>query len=55
MLGKTLGRRRKMGQRMRWLNGITDSMDMHMNKHQDIVKSREANGNDEFQLSYFKS
>ena len=44
----------KGGQRMRWSNGITDSMDMHMSKPQDIV-SREANGNDELQLSYIKS
>ena len=41
MLGKTEGRRRRQ-QRMRRLDGITDSMDMHLSKFQEIVKDREA-------------
>ena len=42
MLGKTEGRRRGGQQRMRWLNGINDSMDMSLSKLQEIVKNREA-------------
>ena len=41
MLGKIEGRRRSGWQRMRWLDGLTDSMDMDLSKFQEVVKHRE--------------
>ena len=42
MLGKTEGRRRRESQRMRWLDDITDSMDMTLSKCQEMGKDREG-------------
>ena len=41
-MGKIEGRRRREGQRIRWLDGITDSVNMNLSKLQEIVKDREA-------------
>ena len=42
MLGKIEGRKRRGQQRVRWLDGISDSMDMSLNKFPEMVKNREA-------------
>ena len=42
MLGKIEGKRKREWQRMRWLNSITDSMDMNLSRLQEIVKDKEA-------------
>ena len=42
MMGKTEGERRRGRQRMQWLNGISDSMDMNLSKLREMVKDREA-------------
>ena len=42
LLGKIVGKRRSRQQRVKWLDGITDSMDMSLSKFREIVKDREA-------------
>ena len=42
MLGKIEGRRKRGHQRMRWLDGITDAIDMNFSKRQEIMKGKEA-------------
>ena len=42
MLGNTEGRRRRGHQRMRWLNGVTDAMDMNLGKLREMVRDRDA-------------
>ena len=42
MLGKTEGRRRRERQRMKWFDGITDSMEMHLSKLRELVMDRDA-------------
>ena len=44
MLGKIVGKRRRGEERMRWLDGSTDSKDMSLSELQEIVKDREAGG-----------